>query len=56
MQALKRICWYVALASTGTEQITLLETTAADKKLEQLPLYKELLQTFITKEARFTLP
>ncbi len=50
LQVLKRICWYVVLASTGTEQITLLETTAADKKLEQLPQYKELLQTFITKE------
>lgn len=24
--------------------------TAADKKLDQLPAYKELLQTFITKE------
>ncbi|KAK9863493.1 hypothetical protein WJX84_011652 [Apatococcus fuscideae] len=47
---LKRICWYVVLAATSPEQITLLETTAADKRLEQLPIYKELLQTFTTKE------
>ena len=50
VQVLKRICWYVVLASTSSEQITLLETTAADKRLEELPLYKELLQTFTTKE------
>ena len=47
---LKRICWYVVLASTDSDQVTLLNTTAADKKLVELPEYKDLLQTFITKE------
>lgn len=52
MQVLKRICWYVVLASSSSEQITLLETTAGDKRLRELPLYKELLQTFTTKEVQ----
>ena len=39
------------LAATSSDQVTLLNTTAADKKLEALPAYKELLQTFITQEA-----
>ncbi|CAL8471167.1 g10709 [Coccomyxa elongata] len=50
---LKRICWYVVLAPASSDQVTLLETTAADKKLLELPAYKELLQTFITKEVRW---
>ncbi len=50
---LKRICWYVILAPASSDQVTLLATTAADKKLVELPAYKELLQSFITKEARF---
>jgi hypothetical protein len=49
---LKRICWYVVLAPASSDQVTLLATTAADKKLLELPAYKELLQTFITKEVR----
>ena len=84
---LKLICWYAVLAPSGSEQITLLNTTAQvgpsarlhwlscclptapavwyvrpgllltaptpakqDKRLEELPLYHELLQSFITKE------
>ena len=47
---LKRICWYVVLASADSDQVTLLNTTAADKKLGELPEYKELLQTLIVKE------
>ena len=47
---LKKICWYAVLAAADSEQVTQLHTTALDKKLEQLPGYKELLQTFITKE------
>ena len=47
---LKRICWYVVLAPADSDQVTLLNTTAADKKLEELPEYKELLQTLIVKE------
>ena len=47
---LKRICWYAVLASADSDQVTLLNTTAADKKLAELPEYKELLQTFIVKE------
>ncbi|KAK9823540.1 hypothetical protein WJX72_003562 [[Myrmecia] bisecta] len=47
---LKKIVWFVVLASTSSDQITLLTNTAADKKLGELPLYKDLLTTFITKE------
>lgn len=47
---LKRICWYVVLAPASSDQVTLLATTAADKKLLELPTHKDLLQTFITKE------
>ena len=47
---LKRICWYVVLAPPDSDQVTLLNTTAADKKLGELPEYKELLQTLIVKE------
>ena len=50
LQVLQKICWYVVLAAASSDQVTLLQTTAADKKLDQLPAYKELLQTFITKE------
>lgn len=50
-QVLQKICWFVVLAATSSDQVTLLSTTAADKKLEALPIYKELLQTFITQEA-----
>ena len=47
---LKKICWYVVLAPADSDQVTLLNTTAADKKLVELPEYKDLLQTFIVKE------
>mmetsp|Transcript_35851 Transcript_35851/g.101471 ORF Transcript_35851/g.101471 Transcript_35851/m.101471 type:complete len:489 (-) Transcript_35851:103-1569(-) len=47
---LKNIIWTVVLAPHGTEQVTLLHNTAADKKLEDMPQYKELLDTFVTKE------
>ena len=40
----------MVLAATSSDQVTLLTSTAADKKLDSLPEYKELLQTFITKE------
>lgn len=50
MQVLQKICWFVVLASTSSDQVTLLNGTAADKKLDGLPDYKELLQTFITQE------
>ncbi len=51
---LKKICWYVVLASADSDQVTLLNTTAADKKLVELPEYKDLLQTFIVKEVGVT--
>ncbi len=53
MQVLQKICWFVVLTPASSDQITLLQTTAADKKLQELPEYKELLQTFITKEVVF---
>jgi hypothetical protein len=53
---LKKICWYVVLASASSDQITLLTLTAADKKLEQLPMHKELLAAFTTQEVGLRFP
>ncbi|EFN56675.1 hypothetical protein CHLNCDRAFT_56118 [Chlorella variabilis] len=47
---LKKICWYVVLAPRDSDQITLLATTEADRKLEELPLYRDLLKKFSSKE------
>ena len=41
----------VVLAPNGTEQVTLLNNTVEDKKLNDMPEYKQLLNTFITNEA-----
>ena len=38
------------LAKADSDQITLLNLTAADKKLAELSKYKSLLQNFITQE------
>ena len=53
-QVLKKIAWFVVLAPSSSDQITLLNTTAADKKLAELPLYKDLLSSFLTKEVCHT--
>lgn len=44
---------FVILAQTSSDQLTLLNLTAADKKLQQLPEYSDLLQLFITQEVGF---
>lgn len=49
-QVLKKIAWFVVLAPSSSDQITLLNLTVADKKLAELPLYKDLLTSFLTKE------
>eukprot|EP00873_Tetraselmis_striata_P044662 jgi/Tetstr1/464926/TSEL_009660.t1 len=50
MPVLKCIVWNVVLAPNGTEQVTLLNNTAGDKRLDDMPMYKKLLSTFITDE------
>ncbi|KAK9797011.1 hypothetical protein WJX73_004598 [Symbiochloris irregularis] len=47
---LRKICWYSVLAAASSDQATLLNTTAADKLLDDLPAYKELCKSFITQE------
>lgn len=54
---LKKICWYAVLAPTystaegsSSDVLTLLTTTANDKKLSELPLYRQLLTTFQNPE------
>ncbi|KAK9826909.1 hypothetical protein WJX81_008396 [Elliptochloris bilobata] len=47
---LRKICWFVVLAPTSSDQVTLLTDAAATKALEELPAYKDLLQAFITPE------
>ena len=49
-QVLEKISWFVALAPSCSDQITLLNTTAADKRLVELPMYRDLLSSFLTKE------
>ena len=54
---LKKICWSIVLTpsystaeGTSSDRTTLLTATFQDKKLSDLPAYKALLNTFITKE------
>jgi 26S proteasome regulatory subunit N5 len=48
--ALKKAAWYAVLAPKDSHQRTLLETTAADRRLDSLPLYKDMLNKFCSKE------
>lgn len=43
---------YVALAPRDSDQLTLLATTQADRKLDELPPYQQLLKKFSQKEVR----
>lgn len=54
---LKKICWLIVLTpsystadGSSSDRLTLLNTTYQDKKLAELPVYKTLLNTFITQE------
>ena len=47
---LEKTCWFVVLSQAGPAQRSLLELTNADKRLDDLPLYKRLLMRFTTKE------
>lgn len=49
---LKAVCWYAVLAPSGSEQGTLLNLTGEDPRLDDLPLHKELIISFLTKEVR----
>lgn len=49
-QVLKAVCWYAVLAPPGSEQATLMNLTAADRRLDDMPLYKDLLTSFLTQE------
>lgn len=48
--ALKRAAWYVVLSPKDSDQVTLLEATKTDSRMESLPLYKSLLHQFSTDE------
>lgn len=57
MPVLKKICWLIVLSpsystaqGSTSDRLTLLKTTQQDKKLGELPVYKQLLQTFTTDE------
>lgn len=54
---LRKICWFLVLApaystpaGSSSDRTTLLTSTLADKKLEELPAYKALLNTFVNNE------
>eukprot|EP00897_Mesotaenium_endlicherianum_P008565 jgi/Mesen1/7737/ME000407S06971 len=50
MPVLKKICWYIVLAPHDSMQSSLLNAAFLDKKLQDLPKYKQLLKRFITME------
>lgn len=50
LSVLKKICWFSVLALASSDQVTLLNTTAADRLLEDIPVYRELCKLFITQE------
>jgi 26S proteasome regulatory subunit N5 len=47
---LKKAAWYAVLAPQDSHQASLLAATAADSRLADLPLYKDLLAKFAGKE------
>eukprot|EP01113_Clastostelium_recurvatum_P013575 TRINITY_DN1722_c0_g2_i2.p1 TRINITY_DN1722_c0_g2~~TRINITY_DN1722_c0_g2_i2.p1 ORF type:complete len:478 (+),score=169.31 TRINITY_DN1722_c0_g2_i2:28-1434(+) len=47
---LKKIVLFIVLASFSPEQADLLQRIYEDKNLEELPMYRDLLKWFITKE------
>eukprot|EP00899_Mesostigma_viride_P029474 jgi/Mesvir1/9711/Mv12183-RA.1 len=49
-QMMKKIVWYIVLSPHDSMQSSLLHSTYADKRLDDLPKFKELLKTFITDE------
>jgi 26S proteasome regulatory subunit N5 len=48
--ALKRVCWYAALAPASSDRATLMGAAATEARLDGLPGYKALLDTFTSKE------
>ena len=48
--ALRKAVWYAVLAPRDSHQHTLLVSTATDRRLDELPLYKDLLAKFSGKE------
>eukprot|EP00698_Gefionella_okellyi_P019949 TRINITY_DN6198_c0_g1_i1.p1 TRINITY_DN6198_c0_g1~~TRINITY_DN6198_c0_g1_i1.p1 ORF type:complete len:465 (+),score=103.02 TRINITY_DN6198_c0_g1_i1:95-1489(+) len=48
--ALSSACVYIALAPFDNEQSDIMNRIAIDKKLEQLPQFKQLLKLFLTQE------
>uniref|UniRef100_F6YHS8 26S proteasome non-ATPase regulatory subunit 12 n=2 Tax=Ciona intestinalis TaxID=7719 RepID=F6YHS8_CIOIN len=49
-QALKSVVLYVILAPHDNEQSDMLERVRTEKKLEEIPKYKELLECFVSQE------
>mmetsp|Transcript_157 Transcript_157/g.336 ORF Transcript_157/g.336 Transcript_157/m.336 type:complete len:505 (-) Transcript_157:293-1807(-) len=47
---LKKVVWFVALAPYDSMQQSLMHTIAKDSKLSDLPLHKQLMKQFTTKE------
>lgn len=56
-EVVQKICWYLVLApaystseGSSSDRLTLLTTTLQDKRLADMPKYKQLLHTFTTHE------
>lgn len=48
--ALRKAAWFAVLAPRDSDQRTLLATTATDRRLDEIPLYKDVLAKFGGKE------
>ena len=48
--ALKHAAWYAGLAPRDSDQVTLLDATKADSRMESMPVYKSLLSHFSKDE------
>jgi len=48
--ALKHAAWYAVLAPRDSDQVTLLDATKADSRMESMPVYKSLLSHFSKDE------
>jgi 26S proteasome regulatory subunit N5 len=49
-RALKCAAWYAILSPKNSDQVTLLEATRTDSRMEDLPVYKSLLSQFSKEE------
>ena len=50
MEVLKKICWYIVLATSSPMQKTILHTVDEDPKVAEMPIHKKLLAIFVKND------